>query len=61
MVKDGKIVMIISCMGLMVDNGLGGYYGYWMFKVVLNVVGVFMVNDLKLKGIVVGIFYFGFV
>lgn len=56
-----KVVLIISWMGLMVDNGFGGYYGYWMSKVVFNVVGVFLVNDFKVDGIVVGLFYFGFV
>lgn len=54
-------MFIISWMGLMVDNGFGGYYGYCMSKVVLNVVGVLMVRDLVFCGVVVGLFYFGFV
>lgn len=53
--------MIIFCMGLIVDNGLGGYIGYWMLKVVFNVVSVSLVYELKEKEIVVGLFYLGFV
>ena len=61
MAKDGKIAMITSRMGSMADNGSGGYYGYRMSKAALNAAGVSMANDLKPKGIAVGIFHPGFV
>ncbi|MEE3131757.1 MAG: SDR family oxidoreductase [Pseudomonadota bacterium] len=61
MANDGKIAMITSRMGSMADNGSGGYYGYRMSKAALNAAGVSMANDLKPKGIAVGIFHPGFV
>lgn len=56
-----KLVLMISCMGFIDDNSLGGFYGYWMLKVVFNMVGKLLVIDLELWGIVVVILYFGLV
>jgi len=56
-----KIAMITSRMGSMEDNGSGGYYGYRMSKAALNAVGVSLANDLRPKGIAVGLFHPGFV
>lgn len=56
-----KIALISSRMGSMEDNGSGGYYGYRMSKAALNAAGVSMANDLRPKGIAVGVFHPGFV
>jgi len=61
MAQDSKVALITSRMGSMADNGSGGYYGYRMSKAALNAAGVSMANDLKPKGIAVGIFHPGFV
>ncbi len=58
---NAKIAMITSRMGSMEDNTSGGYYGYRMSKAALNAVGVSLANDLKPKGIAVGLFHPGFV
>ena len=58
---NAKIAMITSRMGSMKDNTSGGYYGYRMSKAALNAVGVSLANDLKPKGIAVGLFHPGFV
>ncbi|WDT84363.1 SDR family oxidoreductase [Alteromonas sp. 009811495] len=56
-----KVALISSRMGSMEDNGSGGYYGYRMSKAALNAAGVSMANDLRPKGIAVGVFHPGFV
>lgn len=61
MAKNSKIAMITSRMGSMSDNTSGGYYGYRMSKAALNAAGVSLANDLKPKGIAVGLFHPGFV
>ncbi|WP_334014276.1 SDR family oxidoreductase [Alteromonas sp. S167] len=61
MAQNSKVALITSRMGSMADNGSGGYYGYRMSKAALNAAGVSMANDLKPKGIAVGIFHPGFV
>ena len=59
--SDGKIALITSRMGSMEDNSSGGYYGYRMSKAALNAAGVSLAQDLKPKGIAVGLFHPGFV
>jgi len=61
MTSSSKIALISSRMGSMEDNSSGGYYGYRMSKAALNAAGVSMANDLKPKGIAVGVFHPGFV
>lgn len=61
MSENSKIALISSRMGSMEDNGSGGYYGYRMSKAALNAAGVSMANDLRPKGIAVGVFHPGFV
>ncbi|WP_421131491.1 SDR family oxidoreductase [Alteromonas sp. A079] len=61
MSSSSKIAMITSRMGSMEDNSSGGYYGYRMSKAALNAVGVSLANDLRPKGIAVGLFHPGFV
>lgn len=56
-----KVVLITSRMGSMGDNGSGGYYGYRMSKAALNAAGVSMAQDLKDRGIAVGILHPGYV
>ncbi|MCB4437905.1 SDR family oxidoreductase [Alteromonas sp. McT4-15] len=59
--EQSKVALISSRMGSMEDNGSGGYYGYRMSKAALNAAGVSMANDLRPKGISVGVFHPGFV
>ena len=59
--EQSKVALISSRMGSMEDNGSGGYYGYRMSKSALNAAGVSMANDLRPKGIAVGVFHPGFV
>ncbi|MCO4792799.1 MAG: SDR family oxidoreductase [Bacteriovoracaceae bacterium] len=60
--KEGsKIVMITSRMGSITDNTSGKKYGYRMSKCALNVAAVSMAQDLKPKGILVGIYHPGWV
>ncbi|BCO19249.1 short-chain dehydrogenase [Alteromonas sp. KC3] len=59
--EQSKVALISSRMGSMEDNGSGGYYGYRMSKAALNAAGVSMANDLRPKGIAVGVFHPGFV
>lgn len=61
MAEHSKVAMITSRMGSMADNTSGGYYGYRMSKAALNAAGVSLANDLKPKGIAVGLFHPGFV
>ena len=56
-----KIAMITSRMGSMEDNSSGAYYGYRASKAALNAFGVSLANDLKSKGVWVGMLHPGFV
>lgn len=56
-----KVIMITSRMGSLEDNTSGGYYGYRMSKAALNMAGVSLANDLKPRGIAVGLIHPGFV
>lgn len=56
-----KIALITSRMGSISDNTSGGYYGYRMSKAALNAAGMSLAQDLKDKGVAVGIFHPGFV
>ncbi|MBX2810314.1 MAG: SDR family oxidoreductase [Myxococcales bacterium] len=57
----GKIVMITSRMGSIADNSSGGYYGYRMSKVALNMASVSLAKDLRSDKISVAIIHPGFV
>ncbi|MFW6051171.1 MAG: SDR family oxidoreductase [Myxococcota bacterium] len=59
--QGGKIALITSRMGSIADNGSGGYYGYRMSKVALNMAGVSLARDLQSRGVAVGILHPGFV
>ncbi len=56
-----KLVLITSRMGSIDDNGSGGYYGYRMSKVALNMAGRSLATDLKPRGIAVAILHPGMV
>ncbi len=56
-----KVAMITSRMGSIEDNTSGNYYGYRASKAALNAVGVSLANDMKDKGIWVGLLHPGFV
>lgn len=56
-----KVAMITSRMGSIEDNTSGGQYGYRMSKCALNIAGKSLAEDLKDKGIAVGLFHPGFV
>lgn len=59
--KGSKVALITSRMGSISDNGSGGSYGYRMSKAALNAAGVSLANDLKPRGIAVGLLHPGFV
>lgn len=59
--EGSKVVIITSKMGSIDDNGSGGMYGYRMSKAAVNMMGKSLANDLKGKGIAVGIFHPGMV
>lgn len=59
--KGSKIVMITSRMGSIADNTSGGSYGYRMSKSALNSASVSLAQDLKPRGIAVGIVHPGYV
>lgn len=61
MVEGGKIVLISSRMGSIADNTSGGQYGYRMSKVALNMAGVSLAHDLRMREIAVGIFHPGYI
>ena len=56
-----KLALITSRMGSIDDNGSGGYYGYRMSKVALNMAGRSLAVDLKPRGIAVAILHPGMV
>ena len=59
--EGAKVALITSRMGSINDNTSGSYYGYRMSKAALNAAGVSLANDLKSRGIAVGLFHPGFV
>ena len=59
--QNSKIVVITSRMGSIADNEGGGMYGYRISKAALNAAAKSLANDLKPKGIPVGIFHPGLV
>lgn len=56
-----KLALITSRMGSIDDNGSGGYYGYRMSKVALNMAGRSLAVDLQPRGIAVAILHPGMV
>jgi NAD(P)-dependent dehydrogenase (short-subunit alcohol dehydrogenase family) len=56
-----KLALITSRAGSIDDNGSGGYYGYRMSKVALNMAGRSLAIDLKPRGIAVAILHPGMV
>ena len=56
-----KLALISSRMGSIDDNGSGGYYGYRMAKVALNMAGRSLAIDLRPRGIAVAILHPGMV
>ena len=56
-----KLALITSRMGSLDDNGSGGYYGYRMSKVALNMAGRSLAVDLQPRGIAVAILHPGMV
>ncbi|MEB3200653.1 MAG: SDR family oxidoreductase [Synechococcaceae cyanobacterium] len=56
-----KLGLITSRMGSIDDNGSGGYYGYRMSKVALNMAGRSLAVDLRPRGIAVAILHPGMV
>jgi NAD(P)-dependent dehydrogenase (short-subunit alcohol dehydrogenase family) len=56
-----KVVIITSRMGSIADNGSGGYYGYRMSKVAVNIAGVSLARDLRDRGIAVLLLHPGMV
>ena len=56
-----KLALITSRMGSIDDNGSGGYYGYRMSKVALNMAGRSLAVDLRPSGIAVAILHPGMV
>ncbi len=56
-----KIALITSRMGSIGDNESGARYGYRMSKAALNMAGVSLAHDLRLRGIAVAILHPGFV
>jgi len=56
-----KLALITSRMGSLDDNGSGGYYGYRMSKVALNMAGRSLAVDLRPRGIAVAILHPGMV
>lgn len=56
-----KLAFITSRMASIADNSSGGYYGYRMSKVALNMAAVSLAIDWQPAGIAVGLFHPGFV
>lgn len=56
-----KIGIVTSRMGLIADNGSGGYYGYRASKAAVNAIGKSLAIDLKPRGIAVFLLHPGYV
>ena len=59
--RGSKLALITSRMGSIEDNGSGGYYGYRLSKVALNMAGRSLAIDLRPRGIAVAILHPGMV
>ena len=59
--SNAKVLMITSRMGSIADNTSGGRYGYRMSKAALNIAAVSLANDLRSRGVAVGIVHPGLV
>lgn len=59
--EGARIAMITSRMGSIADNSSGGSYGYRMSKTALNMASMSLAEDLKSKGIAVGLIHPGYV
>ncbi len=59
--EGARIAHITSRMGSVTDNTSGGYYGYRISKAALNMAAASMTQDLKPRGIAVGLVHPGFV
>ena len=59
--QGSKVVVITSRMGSVADNQGGGMYGYRISKAGLNAAAKSLANDLKPRGIPVGIYHPGLV
>lgn len=59
--KGAKVALVTSRMGSIADNGSGGYYGYRMSKVALNMAGMSLAHDLRRRGVAVVLLHPGFV
>lgn len=59
--RGGKVVLMTSRMGSIEDNTSGGFYGYRMSKTALSMAGKSLAEDLKSRGIAVGILHPGMV
>ena len=57
----GKVGIVTSRMGSIGDNTSGGYYGYRMSKAAVNMAAVSLANDLRPRGIAVGLYHPGYV
>ena len=61
MPEGGRLAILTSRMGSIADNTSGGMYGYRMSKAAVNAAGASLAQDLKGKGISVGLFHPGYV
>ena len=59
--EGGKVGLMTSRMGSIADNDSGGRYGYRISKAGLNAAGKSLAEDLKDRGVAVGILHPGFV
>ena len=59
--KGSKIGIVTSRMGSIADNGSGGFYGYRLSKVAVNMAGMSLARDLAPRGISVVLLHPGFI
>ncbi|NEZ04058.1 SDR family oxidoreductase [Wenzhouxiangella sp. XN201] len=57
----GKVVIISSRVGSIADNSSGGAYAYRMSKAAVNIAGVSLAHELKVRKIAVGLLHPGYV
>jgi len=56
-----KVAIVTSRMGSIADNGSGGYYGYRVSKVAVNMIGRSLAKDLEPRGVAVALLHPGMV
>lgn len=56
-----RVGIVTSRMGSIGDNSSGGYYGYRMSKAAVNMAGVSLAQDLRERGVAVGLVHPGMV